>query len=194
MNTVSAPGEVRFRWSRRRTLLYLAAGALVVMAVAWLTRRLLFGVAGVGLFPQLLIPLLAAVVAYVQAQKHVGLPLLLTEGQIVVTRPDGGSLTIDRDNLAVAEVRGRGRPILVLEPADPGRVRPALNRWEWSRSGLWSQSQAQRPYEIRVPLFGLAPGVGRLRAELAGRRRPATAPGAEEANPAGPPSPPVPGR
>ncbi|WP_405108335.1 hypothetical protein OG559_26135 [Micromonospora sp. NBC_01405] len=42
--------------------------------------------------------------------------------------------------------------------------------------------------------FGLAPGVGRLRAELAGRRRPATPPGVEEANPAGPPSPPVPGR
>ncbi|MFI1194671.1 hypothetical protein ACH4T9_15630 [Micromonospora sp. NPDC020750] len=186
MTTVGAPREVRFRRSRRRTLLYLAAGVLVVMAVAWLTRRLFFGVAGVGPSSQLLVLLLGAVAGYVQAQQQIGLPLLLTEGQIVLTRPGGGSLAIDRDNLVVAEVRGRIGPILVLEPADPGRTRPALDRWEWSRGGLWSQSRAQRPYEIRVPLFGLAPRVGRLRAELAGRRRPATTSVAEEeANPAG---------
>ncbi|WP_320064107.1 hypothetical protein [Micromonospora sp. RTGN7] len=194
MNAAEAPGEVRFRRSRRRTLLYAAGGVPVATATAWLTVRLLFGTAAADPFPNLLIFLLTAVGGYVQAQRQIGLPLLLTGNQIVLTCPGGGSLAIGWDNLAVAEVRGRIAPILVLEPADPGRTRPVLSRWEWGRNGLWNQSRAQRPHEIRVPLYGLTPGAGRLRAELAGRRRSATASGVQEANPAGPPAPPGPGR
>ncbi|WP_425719693.1 hypothetical protein [Micromonospora sp. DT233] len=146
---------------------YLAGAVLAFTATAWLAGLLLFGADKADPWPQLGVALLGAVGGYVQAQRQVGLPLLLTDDQIVLTHPTTGSFAIDWDNLVVAEVRGRITAVLVLEPIDPGRTRPALGRWEeWSRHHLWNQSRAERPYEIRVPLFGLTPGIGRLRAAL----------------------------
>ncbi|MBE1492509.1 hypothetical protein [Plantactinospora soyae] len=91
---------------------------------------------------------------------------------LVLTWPDGEPLSIGWDNLADARVTGRTAPTLVVEPRDPERTDPIIGRWKWDRLGRRRPSRAQRPYEIRVLLTGVRPGVRRLRTELVARHRP----------------------
>jgi hypothetical protein len=122
---------------------------------------------------QLPVILGVTVVAYLKGRREAGLPLRLTGEHLVLTRPDGQPLAIGWDNLAVARVKGRMiSGTLLVEPRDPERTRPVLDRWQWGRLGQRRPSRAQRPYEINIPLIGIRPGVRRLRSELAARLGP----------------------
>ncbi|MET7710185.1 hypothetical protein [Micromonospora sp. NPDC005189] len=96
------------------------------------------------------------------------LPLRLSGEHLEVAGSGGSVLAIEWSNIARAEIRGRWRAFLVIEPADPDQTRPPLKRWEWAGHGQ------SRPYEILVPLVNMSPGRDLLRRELA-RQLPATA-------------------
>ncbi|WP_433342605.1 hypothetical protein [Micromonospora sp. CA-111912] len=102
------------------------------------------------------------------------LPLRLTGEHLTVTGPGERILAIEWSNIARAEIKGRWRTFLVIEPADPDRTRPPLKRWEWAGHGQ------SRPYEILVPLAYMSPGRDLLRRELA-HRLPAPAAQSEHA-------------
>lgn len=89
------------------------------------------------------------------------LPVRLTGEHLEVAGPGDRSLAIEWSNIARAEIRGRWRALLVVEPAHPDRTRPPLKRWEWAGHGQ------SRPYEILVPLAYMSPGRDQLRRELA---------------------------
>ncbi|MFI7284828.1 hypothetical protein ACIBOV_31695 [Micromonospora chersina] len=91
------------------------------------------------------------------------LPVRLTGEHLELAGPDGRTLAIEWSNLSRAEIRGRWRAFLVVEPADPARTRPPLKRWERAGHGQ------SRPYEILVPLTCMSPGRDLLRRELAQR-------------------------
>ncbi|MFC6020550.1 hypothetical protein ACFP2T_30810 [Plantactinospora solaniradicis] len=121
---------------------------------------------------QLPVIVLVMVAVYLRAWREAGLPLRLTRDHLVLTRPDGEPLAIGWDNLAVARVTGVASPTLVVEPGDPERTDPVLDRWQWGRLGQRRFSREQRPYEIKISLTGLRPGAQRLRTELAARLGP----------------------
>ncbi|WP_229401469.1 hypothetical protein [Micromonospora okii] len=177
MGQQSTSDGFRFRRTTPRAVLGATVTVTAALAVVYLVRVVVFGRAWYdvsSLLPALLAPMLLIWLA----QRQAGLPLVLTDRGIVLTHPGGGEVAIDWDNVAVAQVRGRLNPVLVLELIDLDRVRPPLRRWEWIRADRSGMARARGPREIRVPVAGVTPGVGRLRAELA-RRRPAAPPPAE---------------
>ncbi|MFI6068418.1 hypothetical protein ACIA47_24545 [Micromonospora sp. NPDC051227] len=161
-------GEIRFRRSRTRVLARLAGAALVVLP-AFALLGVAFGNAWYDPLPHGPILLLAAVRFPVQLRRQGGLPLRLTRDFLELTLPGGGTVQVDWPDLNRAEVRGRISPTLVVDVADPDRTRPALNRWDWGRVGLWNRARRRSPHEIHVSLVATTPNVHQLRAELAHR-------------------------
>ncbi|MFC0006714.1 hypothetical protein [Micromonospora siamensis] len=163
MTGVDAAGGVRFERSRARMLAWLAGTLVAVTAAAGAVNALVFDEPWWDLWTVLPVFLLGTVGSYVRIGRQKGLPLLVTPQELVLTRPDGSPLVIERAALAVTEVRRRH---LVLVVADPQRTRPVLSAYEWGELGFWNQSRRPRPHEIQLPLFGIRPGVDRLRAAL----------------------------
>lgn len=159
---------VVFRRSRRRVLAFLAGACLP--AVLWFSLlNVAFGDVWYDAFPYLPILLLGAVGFYAQLGRQGGLPLTVTRDELVLSRAGEAPLVIGRDNLAVATVRGRLAPTLVLDVADPARTRPVLDSWGWGRLGQWSLTRIRRPHEVHVSLIGVTPGAASLRRLLAER-------------------------
>ncbi|MFI6327700.1 hypothetical protein ACIBBG_05315 [Micromonospora chersina] len=167
MAAVDQPSTIEFGRSRGREIAQLAT-ALPALAVAGVAINL---AAGDAWWDGLWMPFLWFVIfrfsvrsARPWASGHQArLPLRLTGEHLEVAGPDGRALAIEWSNISRAEIRGRWRAFLAIEPADPNRTRPPLKRWEWTGHGQ------SRPYEILVPLAYLSPGRDLLRRELAQR-------------------------
>ncbi|MEH1168412.1 hypothetical protein V6V47_23805 [Micromonospora sp. CPCC 205539] len=168
METGIDPGEVRFRRSGWRVLARIGGAWLLWLAV-FAPLNAAFGNPWYEMFPHGPIILLAVLGSAGQLRRQGGLPLRLTPDFLELTLSGGLAVRIDWPDLALAEVRGRFSPILVVEPVDADRTRPVLDRWEWGRLGLWDQGRIRRPHEIHVSLVGVTPDVHRLRAELTRR-------------------------
>ncbi|MEV4657645.1 hypothetical protein [Micromonospora sp. NPDC049301] len=161
--------EVRFRRSSRRLLGRIACVGLVIMSAFALVGVIAFDNSWYDFFPHGPMLLLGAVGFTAQLRRQGGLPLRLTRDFLELTLPGGAPVRIDWPDVALAEVRGRLGPILVVDVADPERTRPVLSRWEWGRLGMWDMTRVRRPHEIHVSLIAVTPDVRRLRAELAHR-------------------------
>ncbi|MBY8874555.1 hypothetical protein K7640_22260 [Micromonospora sp. PLK6-60] len=157
---------VWFRRSRRRLLARAAPAATLAVLVAVL-GELFLDHRWYDPFPALCPLLFSVGGTYAQLARQKGLPLRVTTGELLVTRPDGETLAIDRAALTVAEIRGRWWPRLVLAVDDPHRTRPVLSAYQWGELGFWSGARVRRPREFTVPLVGVEPDVDRLRAALA---------------------------
>ncbi|MGW4293211.1 hypothetical protein ACWEH1_09175 [Micromonospora chersina] len=167
MAAVDEPSTIEFRRSKGREIGQLAI-ALPALAAAGATINLAVGDTwwdGLWMpFLWFLIFRFSVRQAGPWASGHQArLPLRLTGEHLDVAGPDGRSLAIEWSNISRAEIRGRWRAFLVVEPADPDRIRPPLKRWEWAGHGQ------SRPYEIVVPLTCMSPGRDLLRRELAQR-------------------------
>ncbi|WP_433311465.1 hypothetical protein [Micromonospora chersina] len=167
MAAVDEPSTIEFRRSRGREIAQLAI-ALPALAAAGVALNL---AAGDAWWDGLWMPFLWFVIfrfsvrsARPWASGHQArLPLRLTGEHLEVAGPDGRTLAIEWSNISRAEIRGRWRAFLAIEPADPNRTRPPLKRWEWTGHGQ------SRPYEILVPLTYMSPGRDLLRRELSQR-------------------------
>lgn len=173
MAAIDEPSTIEFRRSGGREIAQLAI-ALPALSVAGVTINLAAGDTwwdGLWMpFLWFLIFRLAARPAHPWASGHQArLPLRLTGDHLEVAGPGERTLAIEWSNISRAGIRGRWKPFLVIEPADPDRTSPPLKRWEWAGHGQ------SRPYEIVVPLTYMSPGRDQLRRELA-QRLPAAEP------------------
>lgn len=170
VTTADEPPVIEFRRSLGRQVGFLAT-AVPVAALALAVVNL---ASGDPWWDGLWLPLTWFLFFYLSlpmsrppsAGNQARLPLRLTADHLQVAGPGERTLVIEWSNVARAEISGRWQTFLVIEPADPDRIRPPLARWEWAGYGQ------SRPYEIRVPLAYLSPGRDLLRRELA-RRLPA---------------------